>query len=472
MLLKTWSFAKRKNSTKQPTGASRDYTVYLKENTSIERPVFILGTGIDAGVNYCQAMGNYYFIDDIVYLTADQVELHCSLDVLATHKTEIGSYTAYIDRAASTHNSYIIDNALSATQQIISETTASTQIFPVNQTGCFIMRVVGKSDEDSVAGVQTFVLTPDNLEDALDFMFDTGNYTDILIDPITKSFFNPFQYIISLMWFPIAAADIAGKSHELRYGWWRADPPSNPPGSGLTDYKLITSQWYYDSVRLNIPTNFYQGDFRSYTLGYTDLTAFIPGIGSVSLDPVMLSRGDIYAETMIDWITGNLTVIFTVRESQGGVVTHVANFGSYSGQIGVPIQVGQINGAMASIAGRSSGNLVGDILTGITTAATDIVSAAGSVIGIGNKAGGSKSILGDAGNKALVASRPSLELCIRNFGCSEFPNAVYGRPLRANRQISTLSGYIRCMAASIELSAPDSETDEVNKYLNGGFYYE
>ena len=97
MTLKTWSFSKKHNSTAQPAGSSRDYNVVMKENTSIESPVFILGTGIDAGISYCQWSGNYYFVDDIVLISADQVELHCSIDVLATHKTAIGAYTAFIE---------------------------------------------------------------------------------------------------------------------------------------------------------------------------------------------------------------------------------------------------------------------------------------------------------------------------------------------------------------------------------------
>ena len=75
MTLKTWSFSKKKNSTAQPSGSSRDYTVYMKENTSIESPVLIIGTGIDAGINYCQFVGNFYFIDDVEMLSKDQVAL-------------------------------------------------------------------------------------------------------------------------------------------------------------------------------------------------------------------------------------------------------------------------------------------------------------------------------------------------------------------------------------------------------------
>lgn len=454
MILKTWNFAKRKNSTKQPTGNSRDYTVYLKENTSIERPVFILGTGIDAGVNYCQSMGNYYFIDDIVYLTADQVELHCSLDVLATHKTEIGAYTAYIDRAASAHNPYINDEALSATQDIVASAVQTNELWPIDQIGSFVVRVVGEGD--SPTGISSYVLTKAELATLFDYMFDDNNpdYALMLQDAITKAFFNPFQYIVSIMWFPIDKDDIPGSTAAMDLGWWS-------PGN----YKKMSSGFYFDSVDLTKPTNYYSGDFRAYHPSYTHFKIFFPGVGVIDEDPIILSHEHLTAYTNIDYTTGNINIRLQYRDSNDNIKGDIA---SYSGQIGVPVPVGQINGQSEGFASSSSpiAKAAGAAIAGIGNLLS------GSISGIPNVLSPSSSIIGNAGNMGQMISNPRLISSIINYGCSEFPITVYGRPLRANRQISTLSGYIRCMAASIELAAPDSETDEVNKYLNGGFYYE
>lgn len=454
MNLETWSFSKRTNSTARPASAGRVYNVYLKEDTSIEHPHFIIGTGIDSNINYCLAMGNYYFIDDIVMLTADQSELVCSIDVLATHKDAIGAYTCHIDRSASTHNAYLIDDALSATQSVVSETLATTDLFNFDATGCFIVRIV--SPGGSPTGITSWVMSQGDLETLLDFLTTESNFQDVLTDSIVKTFFNPFQYIVSIKWFPIAKNDIAGVSDTLKIGWWQLS------GS----FKRLTSALFYDNVTVNKPTNYYSGDFRAYTQNFTRLIADLPNIGIVELDPMMLS-GTIRARVCIDWITGEMRVTFGSEGTQGGVTTMIDGFSTYTGTLGVDINVGQTTGMTGQVLSAAGGMAIGEAaLSGLVAGVTDIIS------GIKNAIQPTSSVIGSSGNKASIISNPRLLLYIRNYGCGEFPNVVYGRPLRANRQISTLSGYVKCLGASISLAAPDTEMATVNSYLNGGFYYE
>ena len=81
---------KRINSTKFMYEATTTLEgVTLKEPTSIGMPVFLLHNvvskdkNLDA-CNYCNTMGRFYWIDDIVHVTNDLVEIHCHTDVLAT----------------------------------------------------------------------------------------------------------------------------------------------------------------------------------------------------------------------------------------------------------------------------------------------------------------------------------------------------------------------------------------------------
>lgn len=453
MNLETWVFSKRTNSTARPASAGRVYNVYMKENTSREKPVFILGTGIDVNINYCQWSGHYYFIDDIVLISKDQVELHCTLDVLATHKDAIGAYTCHIDRSASTHNAYLIDDALSATQNLVSETLAATDLFNFDATGCYIVRTV--SPGSSVTGITSWVMSESDLDTLLDFITTDSNFPDVLTDSIVKSFFNPFQYILSIRWFPIAKNDIAGSSETLNLGWW-----------SVGTFKKLASALFYDNVVANKPTNYYAGDFRAYTPSYTRLLADIPVIGTVELDPLLLD-GTIRVRVCIDWITGEMRLTFGREGTQSEIVTMTDSFASYTGMIGINITVGQSDsmGGQILSAGQGMGVLEA-AASGIVGGVADIIS------GIRNVLNPTTSVIGSSGNKASIISNPRLLLYIRNYGCGEFPNVVYGRPLRANRQISTLSGYVKCNSASISLAAPDTEIAAVNNYLNGGFYYE
>ena len=86
----------KKNVTKTLDDAL-NYTVYLKEGTSIINPIFKIGgspeqilgdTDTDEpAVNYayCPRFDRYYYVTDIVILNAQLIEIHCHVDVLMSH---------------------------------------------------------------------------------------------------------------------------------------------------------------------------------------------------------------------------------------------------------------------------------------------------------------------------------------------------------------------------------------------------
>ena len=88
-------FSKRKNSTKQPTGAGTAITCTLKDDTSMVQPTFILA-GNNFTYNYVAFAGRYYYVDDVVSLHNGLCEVQCNIDVLATYKSAIQATTAYV----------------------------------------------------------------------------------------------------------------------------------------------------------------------------------------------------------------------------------------------------------------------------------------------------------------------------------------------------------------------------------------
>lgn len=455
MTLNTWSFSKKKNSTARPSGSGNSYNVRLKEDTSIEKPTFIIGTGIDADINYCQFAGNYYFIDDIEVLTNDQVALHCSIDVLATHKSSIGAYRAFVRRSSYESDPWLIDDALSVEQHIVSETMATTDLFTANQTGCFIVRCVSPSDA-APTGIASYVMNHAELKILLDFITTESNFSDMFDDVVVKSFFNPFQYILSIMWFPISKDNIPGTAKSMKLGWWT-----------VSTFKELTSTGYYANVTVNKPTTYYSNDFRVNSKRFTELRAYIPALGVVELPPEALSAS-LNAEVSIDYVTGTMQVGFYDRGTQGGLTVNRDNFGTFSTQLGVPIQCGQTS-ALQSAAGITSGGVLGS-LAEATLQAADIT--LGGVSGIFRGASGQQNVMGSTGNMSILVAHPRLILYQRAYGCGEFPGTWYGKPLCKSRVLSNIPGYIKCDAASISLAAPDTEVEAVNNYLNTGFYYE
>ena len=459
MTLKTWAFSKKKNSTAQPSGTSRDYTVYMKENSSIENPVFILGTGINAGVSYCQAFGNYYFVDDIVLISADQVELHCSIDVLATHKTAIGNLTTHIDRcaAAAAYNNMIYDAAISQSQLVISESVESTAVVPAadqSTNGTYIIGVIGGYGSTS-GGISVYALSKSELEEALDFMFTESNFTDVLTDSIVKSFFNPFQYIVFLRWYPFTKAALGTLTYKkIKFGWWET----------ASTYGQLDDIRVNFGAKLTVPTPYYS-DFRNYDQRFTQLFVELPTVGGIFLDPSILSPTgvDLFLGLTMDICTGE-TIIYLETVTGSGMTTR-SRIGTYKGSMGASIPVGQVNGEMGSL--LSSAAQVG---LGIATGDAAIgVEGLRGVIGSYNPP---PSMLGTYGSRAYFSGMVNAKVTQRVYASGDLLTNVYGRPCHKNLQISTLSGFVKCQAASIALDAPDTEIEAVNNYLNTGFYYE
>ena len=112
MTITLYKFTKRQNSTKQPanTDTHVDLTVFLKEPCDEFKPVFQLEDQTADGYNYVKWGSNYYWITSKTYLPGQMLELHCTKDLLATFKSDIGSSTQYILRSSYQQNGNIVDN--------------------------------------------------------------------------------------------------------------------------------------------------------------------------------------------------------------------------------------------------------------------------------------------------------------------------------------------------------------------------
>ena len=442
------NFSKRINSTKRPTGGeTRD--VKLKDATSLERPVFLL-RGALPNYNYAEFEGRYYYIDDITSVAYELYELSCSIDYLATYKDEIGSYNCFVERSSNDYNIYLNDSAVSAEQKLIYENIATTPAVSYDTTGCYIVRVVGADSADG--GISTYALDISELQSLLTYCFDEGNFTDEIVDQFIKTFFNPFQYIVSCMWFPISKASIDGSNSNIKLGWWEVS------GS----FKKISGSGVTEIVQLNVPDNYYI-DYRAYHPNFTQVTLQIPGTGAINLDPTLLSEGSLWCETVVDYITGdaNTSIAKWVNGVRRGTVATIA------GKWGVPVTIGQLQsivGGVAEVAGNIAGLAMGSYNPG-----ANIV---GAIEGIKNILSPTPSVLGGAGNKQSLKVKSSYSVSIRNYGSGELTTSVYGRPCCKNLTISNIPGYVKCANASVPIPSLGKDREIVNSYLNGGFYYE
>ena len=156
--VKFGTFAKRRNSTKQPTNELSDSrTVHLKESCSQDAPVFIV-TGDNFSYNYCQWDGKYYFINDVVSVHNNLSEIHCIMDPLATYKANILASTQFISYSASAAvDIYLTDNRIPVLRNATAAKSTASMGSLFSTNGFYVLTAVGKDSCKSYA-VDSFTL--------------------------------------------------------------------------------------------------------------------------------------------------------------------------------------------------------------------------------------------------------------------------------------------------------------------------
>ena len=479
MIIKLWDdFSKKRNSTKRPTiGVEKN--VYLKEETSIERPSFILAEPIHDWT-YVQAFGKYYFVTDVVNLDGHRCEIVCDQDVLATFRDDILSYTAFVERASSYYDVFINDPLLSVKQKLLRETQnlTSTGTFFTSGAGCFVVECLAKDQgvvlyATSSLDPYKFILTPG--------VYTTQNKQDWIQSTIAQSF-DLDVYIGHVKWMPFTASDIgtsttdAGGNKHFQIGPIDIAQSLASIGESFpySIYKVSQSAPKYDTLTLALPSTNNFGDFRDCNNQYSQYNLYLPGVGLVNLDASVIGYAinngrTIKVEMNVDMVSGEITYLLRFEAPGGGGSTY---FGRYSGNVSVDVPIGKSAVDVTKSAKMLAGSIgEGAKLGGIWGAIGGAL--VGGVESIYNAMTPDTSMIGGSGNKTEIFMHHSyLYLGRKQFDCKEFPTDVAGRPLMQNVLLGSLSGYVKCGNASVSLVGHEEDMAQVNNYLNSGFYIE
>ena len=465
------NFSKRRNSTKQPTGGTTANVVF-KDGCSTENPIFLIN-GVDLAVNYIGFNSGYYFVDDIVLGNNNIYELHCSIDVLATWKSLIGSYNAFIERSASAYDVKINDNAVTAQQTFENYSEASSTVGAFYGTGCYVIQVMS---QDGINFYASESLEPWGT------IFNPASYSaasiTAWIDSKIAQAFDLDVYLGTVKWLPVNASTISdgnGALGALHVGPLLATMPTTV---GNRTYKCTDLRYAGTSgegITLTLPSaSLPYSDFRLCNNKFSQWVGYFPGVGLVDLDASIMGAAILNNETikcsaMLDLMSGNVTYI--LRHG----ATNSKKFAEFSGNMAVDVPIGK---ASYNAANQITSTVSGTAAAVASAASQNYVGAAASVVGTivsvaDNAVNPQVSILsGGAGNIGQLKNYSSITIGCRSYGSKDIPQAVYGRPLYEWRTINTLSGFVRCNAASIDIPGAAPNKDTVNAYLNSGFYYE
>ena len=457
------NFQKKKNSTLRPNlsyGIHKD--VKLKGATSLRHPTFLL-SDLDwttETANYVWWNNRYYFVDDITYLNQNEYAMSCSIDVLATYKQQIGDYYAFIERCSngSYYDSSVNDPYLSSKQMIVHRDEVVTSMSSyLSGTGFFIVRVVAPPGSDSPStGVLTYCMDKDNLLKLVNYAMDDNNFTSVITEEAIKAVFDPFDYIKSVRWIPFAmgAGDSTIKTFSgsnytstVQLGWWS----TNAQGY------VVKTVAYGMKVPIGRPSAYYT-DFRNTNGNYTKIQLYLPGVGVVNVDSIYNNMA-LTAEYLIDTSTGEGDV-YLETGSNDYIIAR------YPCTLYANIELSQssidLKGAVASVVSAGANIAAGNYVTGVM----------GGVDAIGSILQPDQDSVGTQSNRASVGAVLSIHCLLTYYGTCEYATNVIGRPCMKNLYIANVGGYIKCGGASVPLTGQDDDRNEVNAYLNSGFYYE
>lgn len=478
--IKLGTFSKRINSTKQPTlSGFTSFDCLLKESTSVDNPTFILEASDLEGFNYASWDSRYYFVSSIKSVRNNIWEVSCNLDVLATYKSYILATTAYIiyDSVANTE---IPDNRLPMkTSKTVQTSTAACPFVP--DGGCFILSLTGSHGTTGVYKVSESQLAAliDDISEIWDNFF---NYPNAPQKPNVPNYGSDFTENISLavrywaddfMWYVeyikqaicqfFGSGNIAENIRECKF------IPFNvgTTGGGGTIYLgtfetqqslgKLNTETVHRSTSVSIPWQ--ASDYRRRS-PYTEIYLYLPYIGMVRLSSENLAG------------QSSISVDYTLALRDGSMICTVSSggeiLGQYSGNVGASVPVGVSNINLPKAAQS--------VIAGATAVASKNLGGVGmAALNFGESLTPNFSCIGGLDGIAAIGANQNITCYTVFHDTIDAPNSslqVIGSPSMCPKALSGLTGFCQCMDAHVEAPAMDNELEQIDNFLNSGFFIE
>lgn len=478
-----YNFAKRENATHRPAGSGTSYSCILKEASSIANPTIQLdiGTGSDPVFNYCYIpeFNRYYWITDWTWIRNRLWEASLSTDLLATFRDEIGASSLYVLRSAAAYDGAINDVYYPAKVSSTFQTVQQATPFTFNaQSGSFVIGIA--SGLHPTYGTTTYWLIDSAQMDA--FMqalnndivnaanlFETADASFAL----QKALIDPFQYVTSCIWYPLAYGDMPGIGIQdtISAGGY----PLNATGQHISASTPLKE--YTLSFTLPDHPQIARGTYLNGV--YRKLYLEIPPFGSCELDGMIaVNYSKIIVKISLDAISG----MGTIRVGCGNGTDIEELLDRYETQIGVPMQLSNIrsnllggaanvaSSLIGGIASLAMGNIAGGGINGVSgiTGALDMMQPKVSHLG----STGSYSALTNTVPQTVPTSYiVQAKLYVQFINLVDEDLEHSGRPLCQIVQISSIPGYIKVKDGEVDINGFTGEAEAVRAYLESGFFY-
>ena len=491
------NFAKRKNSTLQPTAAqvANGFNVLFKTPTSLDNPTITLTYSGDFDYNYAKYGNNYYFVTDKKSIHNDMWEISLELDPLATHKADIIASTQFVSYSASVALSPdLVDTRIPIRKNALVHTD-SAAISILDNDGFYVLSVVGKNsaatyrvnltnvadilaeisnwENDSITVAESKIdpqsISTTDFGDAITALNDTlASLGEAMINTgfVGNAYAAAPSCIRSCIWVPFAYALYDGSDH-IYLGNFdthvQARKLSTKPTTGTSS---LTIPWQYTDWRRAQCENVY---------------LYLPLVGTVAL-----STDDLVSES-------SLTINWSATATDGVICYEVLAgsqiIGTYGGNCSANYPIGVSQQA-------STGEIVNSIMagaekvvsTGVQASSSlnpaawavgaagigmDVANTAWDVINISNTR--HNSCVGGIGGGAGSGLDLSAKVFVVTHSSHIEPQdvrATLGVPVMAPMALNNLTGYCQCANAHVAAAADSAILSQIDAYMNSGFYIE
>lgn len=465
--------SKKRNSTYVPD-LDAEFEVTLKNGCSETAPVFLINTD-EFYYNYAQWGSWYYFITDVEYTRNNLYTVSCRIDVLATFKHEILSSTQYVAYSSVSGGAWLWDNRLPVLGSAVVAKTEVAAPFMNAGANKYILTVLGKN------GCSSFACTRSQINDLLNHV--QGDNTQLLNDFMTDPAidFSSVETGLESLTRIMTQTDLLGNAFSnapacIRGCIWT--PLALPTGGTariyLGQYDTQVDAWkLFDTdaasaVQINIPWH-----FTDWRRTYCEaIYLYLPFVGNINIP-----TSEIVGETQ-------LTIKYSYTIVDGAISYEVLAgnqvIGTYGGACAqqIPMGINQVTSAgdiatnmIAGVRDTVSTGIMGTVPTletgvAAVSAAYNVADAAFSThpTTIGGLGGGSGAGL-DRNIICVSVSHPTV---IEPAAMA----ATMGVPTMQPLTLASCSGFCQCINAHVAAAAEVSILNEIDMFLNGGFYIE
>lgn len=480
--------SKKINSTSTSMNNQTTLNCRFKEPCGINEPVFIVAGLSDLKYNFCSWNGNYYWIDEVVQVTKDIKEVHCSKDPLATFKTAIENTEAYVMFGDFAHASLFKDDIRfgpdKKRQRPSGETGTGSIDMGFDRNNWTYILVAQCCTSLGYSSVITYAMTGSVFQRVLKgfsgtVQSDIANWSGTDVLDILKNFAlklftgggQAIDNIRSAICVPIPISTFA--SHAVQSSTsvyigpysialengdtvYIMDPSYCSGGNGVIYLnRPIASQTY---KWLNSPK--YCSIQITHPCGYLEIN-----------ENSLLENTQLYIWWSLNICSGEYSIRITSETTKDSDTISLI-----TGSVGIDVMGFVIAGGnnMIDHLFNNAGNaLIGGLTGGLMSVDTGRMSPSG----MGNSVpSGFAGIFQLSAGKEVFYDVEYYLPSIFEGSVTEYKNYcdLYGYPVGRFMSIGSISGFCQCNGASVSGASGATESDKeiINNYLNNGIFIE